>query len=219
MSAPASERVQVEWARRVGAEYASAGVTAQVLTWAIQAGLPPEWVYRCHRVVHDELEHARLSHEVLAAAGGGELPVELQADELTVAGGLVPVLVRNLCLGESFAVPCFERMRRRATHPVARAVLDRILVDEAEHRKLGWDGLDVLLAADPRVRPVVEAELPALLGSFSGYAAPPEAPALTADERAWGLLEHAEYGEVYAASWVEDVAPRFERRGIRAPVR
>lgn len=219
MSAPASERVQVEWARRVGAEYASAGLAAQVLTWAIQAGLPPAWVYRAHRVVHDELEHARLSHEVLAAVGGGDRPVEIDADELTVGGGLVPVLVRNFCLGESFAVPAFDRMRRRATHPLARAVLERILADEAEHRAFGWDGLDVLVELDPQVRVAVEAGLPGWLASFGGYADPPPAPPLSAEERAYGLLDHEEYAELYRTTWAEDLAPRFERRGIRAPVR
>ncbi len=207
-------RVRQEWARRVAAEYGSAGITAQVLTWSVQAGLPPELLYTATRIVRDELDHARLSHQVLVALGGAEAPVALQADELAIGGTLPDVLVRNFCLGESFAVPTFERMRRRATHPAVRPVLDRILEDEAVHRAFGWDALDALLELAPTLREHVGIALPGHLATFAGYANPPSAPALTDDERACGLLDNAEYAELYHSTWTLDIAPRFARRGM-----
>ena len=92
--------------------------------------------------------------------------------------------------------------------------LDRILADEAAHRAFGWDALDAILGIDPAVAPWLSERLPRLKGTFAGYAAPPDAPALTEDERACGLLEHAEYAALFARTWAEDVAPRFARRGI-----
>lgn len=209
-------RVHHEWARRVAAEYTSAAVTAQVLTWCIQQGLPPDLLLVAHRVVGDELEHARLSHEVLVALGGGDAPIELVAERLTVPQPLPEALVRNFCLGETLAVPYFAEMRRRASHPAVRPVLDRILEDEAVHRAFGWAALDALLAEEPALIERISSALPALIAEFSGYAAPPDAPPLTEEERACGLLEHAEYAALYAETWRDDIGPRFERRGIHA---
>jgi hypothetical protein len=209
-------RVHQEWARRVAAEYTSAAIAAQVLTWSIQQGLPPDLLLVAHRVVGDELEHARVSHEVLAALGGSDEPIVLLAERLVVPHALPEALVRNFCLGETFAVPYFAEMRRRATHPAVRPALDRILEDEAVHRAFGWAALDALIAEEPALVARIAAQLPGLVDAFSGYASPPDAPLLTEEERACGLLEHAEYAALYAETWRDDIVPRFERRGIRA---
>lgn len=215
-------RVHAEWARRVAAEYRSAAVTAQALTWAIQVGLPAELLHAAHRVVGDELDHAALAMAALVALGGADAPVEVDASvlELPAFDGALPSLAasiaRDFCLGETLAVPYFAAMRTRATHPAVVPVLDRILADEARHRALGWDALDALLAAHPPLRPWIAAGLPTLEAGFGGYREPPDAPPLTADERACGLLEHAEYAALYRRTWAEDIGPRFARRGIGA---
>lgn len=216
-----TERVHLEWARRVAAEYTSASVAAQVLAWGIAAGLPAPLLRTAQRVVRDELDHAELSHDCLVALGGGDAPIDLSAERLVVAGGeglladLTRAVLGDFCIGETLAVPCFAAMRRRTTHPVALAALDRILADEAAHRAFGWDTLDALLALDPAVASFVAARLPTVLARFSGYAHPPPAPPLTEDERACGLLDNAEYGEIFARCWEEDIAPRLGRRGVR----
>lgn len=196
------------------AEYTSAAIAAQVLTWSIQAGLPPGLLHLATRIVRDELDHARLSHEVLMALGGAVVPVELEAEALAIRGAFPEVLVRNFCLGESLAVPYFAAMRRRATHPAVRPVLDRILEDEAVHRAFGWETLDALLEAEPPIRARLRTSLPALIADFRGYAAPVSGPPLSTEERACGLLEHAEYGELYAATFATDLRPRFVARGL-----
>ena len=210
-------RVHQEWARRVAAEYRSAGIAAQVLAWAIQAGLPPALLHTATRIVTDELEHARRSHEVLGALGGAEEPVPLAAPDLEVAGPFPHTLVRAFCLGETFAVPYFAAMRRGTTHPEARAVIEQILADEATHRAFGWDTLDALLALDPSIQPALRAAMPALLHDLRGYADPPPAPPLSAEERACGLLDHTEYAALYATTWAEDVRPRLVARGLWDP--
>lgn len=215
-----TERVQLEWARRVAAEYRSAAVAAQALTWGIQVGLPPDLLTTATRIVTDELEHAALSHGCLSALGGEAVPVDLRAEQLEVPGlggpfaSLTSLIVHNFCLGETLAVPLFAAMRARATHPATRPALDRILLDEAVHRAFGWDTLDALLPLDPGLPTWIAARLPTLLSNFEGYRAPPGAPPLSAAERACGLLDHEEYAEIFAATWREDIVPRFERRGI-----
>lgn len=127
---------------------------------------------------------------------------------------LSTAVLGELCLGETLAVPYFAAMRRRARHPAITPVLDRILQDEAVHRALGWELLDALIALEPGVRGLAQARLPDLLQRFAGYRDPPGAPPLDDEERACGLLDNAEYGEIFARTFAEDLAPRFARRGV-----
>ena len=119
-------------------------------------------------------------------------------------------------IGETLAVPYFAAMRKSCTHPEAAAALERILADEAVHRACGWDALDALIDLDPAVAPFVSAALPELRATFAGYAAPPDAPPLSVEERACGLIDHADYAALFAQVWTEDIAVRFARRGIAA---
>lgn len=214
-------RVRQEWAQRVAAEYRSAALTAQVLHWSIQAGVPEPLLHVALRVVRDELDHAQLSHECLRAFGGDDAPVPLDAAAMAapgtagVLGGLVDSVVVNFCLGETFAVPLFDAMRRGTTHPAAQPVLLRILRDEAAHRQFGWDLLDELLARIPGVDARVAALLPSALAGFRrAYAPQDDGPALLPEERACGLLEHREYRDLHERTLADDVLPRFARRGI-----
>lgn len=205
----------------MAAEYRSAAVTAQVLTWGITAGLPAPLLHTATRVVRDELDHAELSHGCLVALGGEDEPIDLSVDALQVparAGllaDLTRVLFREHCLGETLAVPYFAAMRSVATHPAVLPVLERILADEAAHRAFGWNMLDALIALEPAVREEVARQVPALRATFRAYAEPPDAPPLSAEERACGLLDNAEYGVLFAQTWEDEVLPRLERRGVR----
>lgn len=217
-----TERVWAEWRNRVAAEYRSAAMTAAVLHGAIAAGFPPELLHTALRIVRDELDHAELSHQCLTALGGPDAPIPLSAATLwpTAAadplGDLVDRVVRDFCLGETFAVPLFDAMRRHATHPAVVPVVVRVLQDEAIHRQFGWDALDVLLSLDPaRVRPRVQASVPALLAAFrDAYAPDGSADPLTDEERSAGLLDLDDYRRCFGETLRDDVVPRFARRGI-----
>lgn len=214
-------RVHAEWARRVAAEYRSAGVAAQVLSWGVAAGVPVALLRVAGRIVNDELDHAELGHRCLVALGGAEEPVDLRTETLRVDGtddllaDLVRAVLRDFCLGETLAVPLFAEMRRRADQPAVVPVLDRILADEAVHRAFGWEVLDALITIDPAVVGFATMQLPTLLQGFRGYADPPDAPALTGLERGCGLLDNTEYGRIFAGTLQEELVPRFTRRGIR----
>lgn len=216
----ASPRVHAEWGRRVAAEYGSAGVAAQVLTWSIQVGVDPRLLQVGLRVVADELAHAALAHTALVALGGEGAPVDVPGERLLVPSGrgvfadLVDTTLRGFCLGETLAVPYFAAMRREARHPAVRPVLDRVLEDEAVHRAFGWDLLDALITLDSGVPAYAAARLPALTPGFDGYRDPPDAPPLSAAERACGLLDHTTYATLFARTWEEEIRPRFARRGI-----
>lgn len=218
----ASARVLTEWSNRVAAEYTSATYAAQALHRAIQVGLPDELHRTALRIVGDELDHARLSHDCLTALGGADapIPLELGALELPSPEGplaaLVDNVVRNFCLGETFAVPLFDAMRRTATHPAVQPALTRILRDEAVHRAFGWSALDALLAIDKAgVRERVTTKLPGWLGSFrKAYAGMPHINTLTEDELAMGLLPLSTYAEVHNKTVAGGIRLRFAERGV-----
>ena len=72
-----TDRLLTEWRNRVRAEYGSAGLAAQVVHWMIQCGFPEELVAVGLRIVQDELDHARLSHDVVVDQGGEDEPMSL----------------------------------------------------------------------------------------------------------------------------------------------
>lgn len=218
-------RVHREWNNRVTAEYRSAAITAQVLHWLISVGSDDALVTTCMRIVRDELDHAQLSHDCLVALGGtgsAQLDVSHMAEPLRsegVVASLLDSLLHNFCLGETFAVPLFNRMYEGTTHPEAKRVLTRVLKDEAVHRAFGWEALDALLQNEPdAVRTFVSARLPVHVTRFQrAYAPPVDGVPLTEEERSCGLMDLADYREVWTQTYTDDVTRRFAKRGITAP--
>jgi hypothetical protein len=223
----ASPVVQQEWRRRTEAEYRSAALGQHLGLWLIQMGLSPDLLRDAIAVVDDELEHARLSHEVYQAAGGsGIVPLDRSALQLHDAVGqplehrVLLATVRVLCLGETVAVPLFRHLRAGCTVPVARATLDRILADEAGHRSLGWDLLDALverLGVD-EVRRVVEPRLAEMVSQLDvGYgrgATARDVGGIGDHERSWGVVPPAEYTPIFEATLASVWRPRFADLGI-----
>jgi 1,2-phenylacetyl-CoA epoxidase catalytic subunit len=219
-------RVREEWRARIAAEYTSAAVAQQVTLWLIQAGAPPELIDAGLAIVGDELAHSRLSHEVYAAAGGTAPPVivrehlGLHRRDAVLELDLLAAIVRVFCLGETVAVPLFKHLRAACTEPLARAALDRILVDEVRHRDFGWDTLDWLAttAIADRIAPWITAQWPALHGELvATYGTGNPATASTAiapSDAAWGLAAPADYVEILTRTIEKDYRPRFLARGV-----
>lgn len=218
-------RVHREWSNRVAAEYRSAAITAQVLHWLISVGANDALVSTCMRIVRDELDHAQLSHDCLVALGGGgqaQLDLSNMAEPTLkegVVASLLDSVLQNFCLGETFAVPLFNRMYEGTTQPDARRVLTRVLQDEAVHRGFGWDALDALLESDGQaVRTFVSARLPHHVARFhQAYAPRRDGVPLTEQERCCGLMDLKDYREVWTRTYTDDVTRRFAKRGITAP--
>ena len=116
----------------------------------------------------------RYADSAICADADPALPPLLRATEL---------VVRNFCVGEALSIPLLHGAWMRATHPLAHAVLGRIVKDEAAHGIVGWTYLDWALpqldaGGVAFVRRTAEAaigEIPAPLGFVSrgGRARPP----------------------------------------------
>lgn len=233
----ASARVIEEWQRRIVAEYRSAAITQHLTLWLTQIGASTDLILEGLRIAEDELVHARLSHEVVVAAGGAAGPLPLARAELGLHAGADEALEHSVlracvgvfCLGETVAVPLFKELRAACTVPVARRALDRILRDEVRHRDFGWTLLTWLLATPhgPALREQLERELPDLFGAVQqSYAAiapetkaetepePEPEPEMDPRERAWGLMPPALYRSAVERTFVRDYLPRFTRLQI-----
>lgn len=228
--APASDRVRREWLRRVEAEYRSAAITQHLGLWLTRLGASPDLVRLSLRVATDEVDHAELSWETFVAAGGEGGPVLAQETlglsapegeplELSVTRSCVA----DFCLGETVAVRLFKALRERCDVPIARAVLDRVLLDEVRHRDFGWALLGWLLEQPygPAVRRFVEDGLPRWLGDKRAAYASAGAAATdhlyTDDDLRWGLMPARRYAEILETTVRTDYARRFAKLGLSMP--
>lgn len=221
------ELVRGEWQRRVTAEYGSAAITHSLLGWLLRLGASPTLLHEGARIIDDELVHAEMAFAVLHEAGGVAAPLstalglELEPG-LSLLDNVCVHGTRVFCLGETVAVRLFKRLREGATVPVARAALDRVLLDEVRHRDFGWLLLE-WLAQRPewaQLSALIQARLPRWLAELQRSYAGSSEHEFDESLRAWGLMPHADYRAAFAETLERDYVPRFAEYGIdaRAPV-
>jgi len=220
--------VRDEWLRRVEAEYRSAAITQHLTLWLMQIGASPDLVKIGLRIAADEMAHSDLSHRAYVAAGGTSMPhIARESLELRrrtnepLENDVTRVCGEVFCIGETVAVPLFKEIREKCTAPSARRCLDRVLRDEVRHRDFGWTLLPALLESPSgeSVRGLVARELPGWFARPRAMYAPPAAQkkSTVADEdRAWGLIAPARYGEILRRTLDRDWVPRFGHLGFDA---
>tara|TARA_R110002096_G_scaffold44526_2_gene120018 strand:- start:1582 stop:2265 length:684 start_codon:yes stop_codon:yes gene_type:complete len=215
-----------EWLRRVEAEYRSAATAQHFTLWLIQAGASPDLIVDGMHVAEDEIGHASMSHQVFLAAGGTGSPAMEQESlglvrrRKTLEEDLLIDGVRSFCLGETVAVPLFQRMREGCTIEIASEALEQILVDEVRHRDFGWTLLDWLLSSKrgPEFRETLQDELPSMIAAIAkSYQGAEDASEISSEERSWGLLPGSEYAEVFERCYQRDYLPRFAACEIALP--
>ena len=223
----ASDAVQIEWQRRVPAEYAVSALAQDLALRLTMFGAPSTLIEQALTMALDELAHAADAASVAAAAGATGTPVfdpaafAFESDDDPVFNILVAV-VPSLCLGETLALRIVHHMRDVARVPAARVALDRIVRDEPRHAALGWQILDWLLDTEyeERVHLFVGRELPrwteSLRRSFAGEHAAPHLAGITEADREWGLAYVDDVREIFAVTVVRDWEPRLGRRGFTA---
>jgi hypothetical protein len=127
--------------------------TAIACTAAIRALLecraPLDLTAMAARFPLDELAHVEMCARMAMELGGGteiqhdpnELIVEAPPDlsPLMRAGDMI---VRFFCVGEALSIPLLRATWKAARHALPRAVLGRIVKDEAAHGTFGFEFLD-----------------------------------------------------------------------------
>jgi hypothetical protein len=143
------DAARASWTEGAYSEYRTAAAFGQLLTALLVAGAPVDLVGMAGGFIADEMVHTELNSRMAMQLGGGA-PYLVEADALLLrtprhASPLlcaVELAVRLCCVAEAFSVPLLAGSMRAAAHPLSRAVLERIVVDEAPHALLGWLVLD-----------------------------------------------------------------------------
>jgi hypothetical protein len=124
------------------------GVT-EALRLLMEAQAPIDLVAVGARFPLDEMVHVELCARLAMECGGGtEILYEpqhvvLKADpSQRVLIQAAELMVRFFCVGEALSIPLLRGTWKAARHPLPRAVLGRIVKDEAAHGTFGYLFLD-----------------------------------------------------------------------------
>jgi hypothetical protein len=145
------------WTGAAYQEYRTAIACAATLRALLEAQAPLDLIAVASRFPLDEMVHVELCARMAEECGGGtELRfdpdhVVLDADrQLPPLLRLCELAVRFFCVGEAMSIPLLRATWHHARHPLPKAVLGRIVKDEAAHGVFGFTVLDW---ADERLSP------------------------------------------------------------------
>jgi hypothetical protein len=171
-------------------EHASVAAFARFTLQLMALGGPPDLLADAQRAALDEIDHARRCFDIARAidgeaAGPGPLDVAGALGDVTL-GGVTRAIIAEGCVGETVAALLVRRRAGFATHPLARAALDRIADDEGRHAALAWRFVAwALRTGGEALRPVVRAAFAEALAGLDATLAPTTVDAST--WRAHGL--------------------------------
>ena len=139
------DRARISWTEAAYNEYCTAAAMSELLGALLAARAPIDLIGMASDIVADEILHIELTSRIAMELGGGapyvidfehlnrrpdrDRPALERANEL---------VVHVCCVGEAFSTPMLASAYKSATHPLTRAVLERIVKDEAPHGRFGW---------------------------------------------------------------------------------
>jgi hypothetical protein len=137
------------WTGAAFQEHRSAAACCATLRALIEARAPVDLIAVASRFPLDEMVHTELCARMAMELGGGteilHEPSQLLADPDPAFPPLLRAAVLAVtvfCVGEAFSVPMLRGAFRGARHPLPRAVLARLVRDEAAHAAFGFSFLD-----------------------------------------------------------------------------
>jgi hypothetical protein len=221
------EIVAAEWRARVQAEYRSASVASEFLSWLLRLGFSSDTVQAGYALLGNELDHADMSFEVYEALGAEDDPLDVEEATLVLSQGfrkptfdrVVLACLDVYCIGETLASALFGAMHQGATESGPKQVLDRVVRDVPAHALFGWRVLDEALERDARqVGALTDEHLPEYFarserawGLLSETWIEPVGP----HELRWGLIPRARYKREFYQAIAEEVLPRLEDRNLQ----
>ncbi|MFO0549726.1 MAG: hypothetical protein U0271_15140 [Polyangiaceae bacterium] len=137
------------WTRAAFQEHRTAAACALALRTLIETRAPLDLVGLATRFPLDEIVHVELCARMATVAGGGteirHRPDDLIKDPpegLSPLARAADIVTRVFCVGEALSIPLLRGAWHAAKHPLPRAILGRIVRDEAAHGTFGFTFLD-----------------------------------------------------------------------------
>ena len=132
------------WTELAINEYRAITAFAEVVRSMALAQAPLDLVGMASDFLADECVHVELASRVAMELGGGApIAVDMRRFSFQPSDTLAPfqraneIVLQVGCISEVFAGGTGVGNQRAACHPLTRAVFDRILADEARHRRIG----------------------------------------------------------------------------------
>jgi hypothetical protein len=214
------------WTEAAFQEHRTAAACAAALQALITARAPVDLVAVAARFPLDELVHVELCARLAMELGGGApilhdpsslIPTSSPGQSALMAAA--ELMVQFFCVGEAVSVPLLRGTWRAATHPLVKAVLGRIVKDEAAHGELGFwflDWADPFLCASDRVRlgEVAGATIAQLREGWRRTDLRPRSGKSAAEVHALGWMSSEEYVATAAKALAERVQAPLRDRGI-----
>ena len=143
------EAARQAWTGAAFQEHRTGAACAATLRSLIEARAPIDLVSVATRFPLDEMVHVELCARI-AMELGGAVAWSYRPDEVVapVGEGEEPLLkaahqvVAFFCVGEALSIPLLHGTWKACRQPLTRAVLKRIVQDEADHGTFGWAFLD-----------------------------------------------------------------------------
>jgi hypothetical protein len=171
---PAERRARAEHWTRIGLlEHASVAAFARFSMQLLSLGAPASLVEETTRAMQDETLHAKIAFSLASAYAGeavgpGPLGIDGAMQPLSLEG-IVRLVVREGCIGETVAALEADAAISDEPDPVIARTLSRIAEDETRHALLAWRFVKWAGArGDVDVARVLREELAALAAETSG---------------------------------------------------
>jgi hypothetical protein len=137
------------WTGAAFQEHRTGAACSLTLNALIEARAPVDLIGVACRFPLDEMVHVELCARLATELGGGSEirydPYELVYNpprEMSPLLRATELVVHNFCVGEALSIPLLRGASKAAEQPLTRAVLMRIVRDEALHGSFGWSYLD-----------------------------------------------------------------------------
>lgn len=215
------------WTGAAFQEHRTAVACCATLRALLEARAPLDLVAAFSRFPLDEVVHVELCARMAMELGGGtELwhePSAMCSDadpELPPLERACELVTRNFCVGEALSIPLLHGTWVRARHPLPRAVLGRIVRDEAAHGVFGWTFLDWALPLLPPegralIQRTAEAAIRDVHRLWEDVRRRPRAPESAGHSLGW--MGSEEYLRLAARSLRSRVLEPFAARGFYFP--
>ena len=217
------DAARATWTDAAYAEYKAVVAFAEVLRTMSEAGAPLDIIGMASGFVADEVLHVELASRMAMELGGAvERIIDYDAVYPRANGALSAMqranetVLRVSCIAEAFSGRMAVHALRTTTHPLTRAVLERIVADESLHYRLGevyfeWAAETMDDAERARLASVAEDALRAFAPSWKPRRDPTSA------------RYRATVEQIHEIGWVEsrlyrDQVADVVRRSIVAPM-
>jgi hypothetical protein len=149
LSARALNDARISWTGAAFQEHRTGLACAMALRGMIEARVPLDLIALSTRFPLDEMVHVELAARMAMELGGAadlrhdpDLMIVEPPEGLPPLTRAADMVVRFFCVGEALSIPLLRGTWKAAVQPLPKAILGRIVKDEAAHGQFGFTFLD-----------------------------------------------------------------------------